>query len=109
MTKFESMHEFNVPQTGPTGIRFEETLAVPHGLLAALFALSYLMDEGGYRTHKVMAIKLLRKYVQMHDRDLGLLEAKGVIETIWEKFEYSGEEVVHREEPFSVTYKGVYE
>jgi hypothetical protein len=56
-----------------------------------------------------MAIKLLRKYVQMHDRDLGLLEAKGVIETIWEKFEYSGEEVVHREEPFSVTYKGVYE
>jgi hypothetical protein len=102
MTKFESMHVFTVSQTGPTGIRFEESYQIGHGLLVALFALSYLMDEGGYGTHKVTAIKLLRQQI-----DMGLREAKEIVGTIWEKFElnYSGE-VVYREEPFSVTYKG---
>ena len=99
MTKFESVHMFDVSPT--------ETLAVNHGLLVALFAMSYLRDESGYHTHKVTAIKLLRKYVQMQGRDLGLLEAKGVIEMIWENFTVDSLEVAYQKESFSVTYRGV--
>ncbi len=105
MTKFESIHVFTVSQTGPTGIRFEESYQIKHGLLVTLFALSYLKDEGGYQTYKVTAIKLLRQQI-----DMGLREAKGVIETIWGKFtvNFAGE-VVYLKLPFSVTYMGVNE